>query len=230
MAPQYAMFKDSVVKVDASSCCQKVIGTCRGSNQRTCWWTLLVKKVIKLKKAFQAWSSQQSPEAADRYLEARRAAASAVAEAKTDMEAAWGGYGEDFQSASRKFWQTIQQLQKRKQGLAQAVFSQNCWPGLEMSLGCGSKSLKTVPTHLLQRRQRLKTSEEWLIHIPGRGCWGSQEAPQWPVPWGDEIHPEMLEALDTVGLSCLTHLFSSPFYTQKPHQRHIEGWQILHHL
>jgi len=69
--------------------------------------------------------AQGSPETADRYREARRAVASAVAEAKTRV---WDEFGETmekgFRLASRKFWQTVRRLRKGKQGLAQAVLSQ----------------------------------------------------------------------------------------------------------
>lgn len=47
-------------------------------------WRQPEKEAIKLKEeAFWAWLAQGSPEAADRYREARRAMASVVAEAKT---------------------------------------------------------------------------------------------------------------------------------------------------
>ncbi len=69
--------------------------------------------------------AQGSPEAADRYREARRAAASAVAEVKIWV---WEEFGKamekDFWFASRKFWQIVWWLGKRKQGLALAVLSQ----------------------------------------------------------------------------------------------------------
>ena len=68
--------------------------------------------------------AQGSPETADRYRQARRAAASAVTKAKTQV---WEEFGEamekDFRLASKKFWQTVRRLRKGKQGLAQAVFS-----------------------------------------------------------------------------------------------------------
>ena len=71
-----------------------------------------------------AWLAQGSPETADRYREARRAAASVVAKAKTRV---WEEFGEamekDFRLASKKFWQTVRRLRKGKQGLAQAVLS-----------------------------------------------------------------------------------------------------------
>ena len=69
-----------------------------------------MKEAIRLKKeAFRAWLAQGSPETADGYQEARRAAASAVAKAKTRV---WEEFGEamekDFRWASKKFWQTVQ--------------------------------------------------------------------------------------------------------------------------
>jgi len=84
-----------------------------------------VKEAARLKEAFPAWLAQGSPETADGYREAKRAAASALAEVKTWV---WEEFGEamekDFQLVSRKFWQTVRRLRKRKQGLAQAVLSQ----------------------------------------------------------------------------------------------------------
>ena len=85
----------------------------------------MVKEAVRLKKeAFRAWLAQGSPETADGYQEARRAVASAVAKAKTQV---WEEFGEamekDFRLASQKFWQTVRRPRKGKQGLAQAVFS-----------------------------------------------------------------------------------------------------------
>lgn len=64
----------SVVKVAALNCDQKVIGACKGSNLRSCWW-----------QAFWIWLVQRSPEAADGYRRAKTAAAQVVAEAKIWM-------------------------------------------------------------------------------------------------------------------------------------------------
>jgi len=89
------------VEAAARSCGQKAVGACHGNNLKS----VKVKEAVKLKKeAFRAWLAQGSPETADGYREARRVAASAVAEAKTRM---WEEFGEamekDFQLASRKF-------------------------------------------------------------------------------------------------------------------------------
>ena len=60
-----------------------------------------------------AWGT---PEAADGYRQAKRAAARVVAEAKTLV---WEKFGEameeDYRSASKKFWQTIRRLRRGKQ-------------------------------------------------------------------------------------------------------------------
>ena len=66
----------------------------------------VVREAVKLiKEAFRARLSQGSPEAADRYRVAKRAAALMVAETKTLV---WEEFGEtvekDFWLASRMFW------------------------------------------------------------------------------------------------------------------------------
>ena len=73
-----------------------------------------MRETVKLRKeAFRAWMSWRSPEAADRYQAAKRAAALVVAEAET----VWEEFGEtmekDSRLASRVFWQTTRQLRKQ---------------------------------------------------------------------------------------------------------------------
>jgi len=61
------------------------------------------------------------PEIADGYQEVRRAVASVVGEAKTQMwEELREAMEKDFRLASRTFWQTARRLRKGKQGLAQS--------------------------------------------------------------------------------------------------------------
>jgi len=68
MQSKWTMFKASIVEVADRSCGQKVIGACRGGNQRNRWWTPGVREAVKLKKeAFRPWLAQGSPEAADMY-------------------------------------------------------------------------------------------------------------------------------------------------------------------
>ncbi|KAM6943915.1 ectonucleoside triphosphate diphosphohydrolase 2-like [Lycodopsis pacificus] len=90
------MFKASIVDAAARSCGRKVIGACRGGNPRIRWWTPEVREAVKLKKeTFRAWLAQGSPEASERYRQARRAAAAVVTDTKTR---AW----EDFRETMEK--------------------------------------------------------------------------------------------------------------------------------
>ena len=119
------MFSTSIVDAAVRSCGRKVSSACRGINPRTRWRTLEVRDAVKLKKeSYQAWLARGTPEAADGYRQAKRAAARAVAEAKTRV---WEKFGEameeDYRSASRKFWQTIRRLRRGKQSSTNTVYS-----------------------------------------------------------------------------------------------------------
>jgi len=125
MQSEWITFKASTVEAADRGCGRKFIGACRGGNPRTRWWTPGVREAVKLKKeAFLAWLAQGSPEAADMYRQARRAAAAVVTDAKTRT---WEECGEamekDFRLAARRFWQTVRRVRKGKQGLPQAVLS-----------------------------------------------------------------------------------------------------------
>ena len=48
--PEWAMFKASIAEAAAGSCGLKVIGTSRGGNPRTPWWTPVVREAVRLKK------------------------------------------------------------------------------------------------------------------------------------------------------------------------------------
>ena len=55
------------------SCSQKVVRACCGSKARTSWWIPSVKEAVRQnKKAFQAWLTWKSPEAADGLQRARK--------------------------------------------------------------------------------------------------------------------------------------------------------------
>uniref|UniRef100_A0AAQ6IFT4 Endonuclease/exonuclease/phosphatase domain-containing protein n=1 Tax=Anabas testudineus TaxID=64144 RepID=A0AAQ6IFT4_ANATE len=122
---EWTMFSTSIVNAAVRSCGRRVSGACRGGNPRTRWWTLEVREAVKLKKeSYQAWLACGTPDAADGYRQAKRAAARAVAEAKTRT---WEKFGEameeDYRSASRKFWQTVRRLRRGKQFPANTVYS-----------------------------------------------------------------------------------------------------------
>ncbi|KAL1259177.1 hypothetical protein QQF64_009754 [Cirrhinus molitorella] len=97
------MFSTSIVDAAIRSCGCKASGACHGGNPRTRWWT---------------------PEAAVRYRWAKLVAAQVVVEAKTW---AWEEFREtmeeDYQSALKRFWQTVRHLKKRKQFFANTVYS-----------------------------------------------------------------------------------------------------------
>ncbi len=86
------MFSTSIVDVAVGSCGCKASGACHGGNPRTRWWTPEVRDAVKLKKeSYRAWLACGTPEAADGYRQAKRAAARVAAEAKTR---AWEEFGE----------------------------------------------------------------------------------------------------------------------------------------
>uniref|UniRef100_A0A3Q3X9E4 HAT C-terminal dimerisation domain-containing protein n=1 Tax=Mola mola TaxID=94237 RepID=A0A3Q3X9E4_MOLML len=108
------MFRAAIVEAAARSCGSKVAGASRGGNPRTRWWTPEVKGAVKLKKeTYRSWLACGTPEAADSYRQAKRSAARVVTEAKTRV---WEEFGEameqDFQSAPKKFWQTVRRLRR----------------------------------------------------------------------------------------------------------------------
>ncbi|TWW59288.1 hypothetical protein D4764_06G0008180 [Takifugu flavidus] len=112
--------------VVADRCCgRKVVGACRGGNARTRWWTPALRDAVRLKKElYRALLAGGTPEAADRYRQAKRSTATAVGEAKTRT---WEEFGEamenDFWTASKRFWTTIRHLRRRKQCTVSAVYS-----------------------------------------------------------------------------------------------------------
>jgi len=77
-----------------------------------------VKEAVRLKKeAFRAWFDQGSPKTADRYREARRAAASAVTEANTRVGGVRGGHGEGFSVGLKEVLANRLATQEWKAGL-----------------------------------------------------------------------------------------------------------------
>ena len=78
-----------------------------------------MRDAVKLmKESYWAFLACGTPEAADRYQQAKQCAAMAVAEAKTR---AWAE--NDFRTASKKFWITIRCLRRGKQCTANPVYS-----------------------------------------------------------------------------------------------------------
>ncbi|KAK0132211.1 putative uncharacterized transposon-derived protein F52C9.6 [Merluccius polli] len=118
---EWAMFRASIVKAADQSCGRKVVGACRGGNSRTRWWTPAVRDAVKLKESYRTVLACGTPEAAGRYRQAKRSAAVAVTEAKTQT---WEGEAmeNDFRTALKRFWTTIRHLRRGKQCIVNTVY------------------------------------------------------------------------------------------------------------
>ena len=215
MESEWAMFKTSIAEAAVRSCGRKATGACHGGNPRTRWWTPVVREAVRLKKeTFRAWLAQGSPEAADRYRSAKWTAAAAVAEAKTRV---WEEFGEamekDFRSASRKFWQAVRRLRKGRQGFPQTVYSR----GGELLTQTGD-IVGRWKEHFEELLNPVNTSSAEGAESEDSGVSSSISVAEvaevvkkflgGKAPGVDEIRPEMLKALDIVGLSWLARLFS----------------------
>ena len=116
----------------------------------------------------------------------------------------------DFWLASRKFCQTVWRLRKGKQGLAQAVFSR----GRELLTRTGDivgrwkeELLNLTNTSSVEEADSEDSGEVSSICL-AEVSESVEKLLSGKVPGVDEICPEMLKALDIVGLSWLTRLFS----------------------
>ncbi|TWW74380.1 hypothetical protein D4764_14G0003820 [Takifugu flavidus] len=189
-------------------CCgRKVVGACRGGNARTRWLTP-VRDAVKLKKeSYRTLLACGTPEAADRYRQAKQSVATAFAKAKTQ---AWEEFGEamenDFRMNSKRFWTTIRRLRKGKQCTLNTVYS-------------GDGVLLTSTRDVVDRWKEyfvdllnptnMPSSEEVGPGDLGLGSHisGTEVAEvvkkllSGKAPGVDEIRPEFLNALDVVGLS-----------------------------
>uniref|UniRef100_A0A673BTI1 Reverse transcriptase domain-containing protein n=1 Tax=Sphaeramia orbicularis TaxID=375764 RepID=A0A673BTI1_9TELE len=207
------MFSTSIVEAAARSCGRKVSGACRGGNPRTRWWTPEVRDAVKLKKeSYRALLARGTPEAADGYRKAKRAAAQAVVEAKTRV---WVEFGEameeDYRSASRKFWQTIRRLRRGKQCATNTVYSGS--GELLTSTGdvvgrwkeyfedllnpTATSSIEEAEAEVSEVDSSITQAE--VTEVVGKLLGGR-------APGVEEIRPEYLKSLDVQGLSWLTRL------------------------
>ena len=207
------MFRASIAEAADRCCGRKVVGVCRGGNTRTRWWTPAVRGAVKLKKeSYRAFLACGTPEAADRYRQAKRSAAAAVAEAKTR---AWEEFGEamenDFRTASKRFWTTIRHLRRGKQYSVNTVYGGD--GGLLTSTRDVVDRWKEYFEDLLNPTDTPSVGEAGSGD-PGVGsCISGAEVTEvvkkllgGRAPGVDEVRPEFLKALDVVGLSRLTRL------------------------
>uniref|UniRef100_A0A671UP04 Reverse transcriptase domain-containing protein n=1 Tax=Sparus aurata TaxID=8175 RepID=A0A671UP04_SPAAU len=212
---EWTMFSTSIVDAAVRSCGRKVSGACRGGNPQTRWWTPEVRVAVKLKKeSYRAWLSRGTPEAADGYRQAKRAAARAVSEAKTRV---WEEFGEamekDYRSASKKFWQTIRRLRRGKQSSTNTVYS----GGGELLTSTGDivgrwkeyfeDLLNPTDTPSIEEAEAGDSEVDRSI-TQAEVTEVVRKLLSGKAPGVDEIRPEYLKSLDVVGLSWLTRLYS----------------------
>ncbi|KAI3359362.1 hypothetical protein L3Q82_002862 [Scortum barcoo] len=210
---EWTMFSASIVDAAVRSCGRKVSGACRGGNPRTRWWTPEVRDAVRLKKeSYRTMLACGTPDAVDRYRQAKQAAARTVLEAKTRV---WEEFGEameeDYRSASKRFWQTVRRLRRGKQYSANTVYS----AGGELLTSTGDivgrwkKYFEDLlnPTDLPSNEEAEAGVSEVDSSITQaevtevvRKLLGGK------APGVDEIRPEYLKSLDVVGLSWLTRL------------------------
>ncbi|KAI3352582.1 hypothetical protein L3Q82_005519 [Scortum barcoo] len=132
------MFSASIVDAAVRSCGRKVSGACRGGNPRTRWWTMVVVDTGSkgCRQAEEGVLSHRTmlacgtPDAVDRYRQAKCQAASPGAVLEAKKTRVWEEFGEameeDYRSASKRFWQTansIRRLRRGKQYSANTVYS-----------------------------------------------------------------------------------------------------------
>uniref|UniRef100_A0AAV2MQG6 ribonuclease H n=1 Tax=Knipowitschia caucasica TaxID=637954 RepID=A0AAV2MQG6_KNICA len=155
-----------------------------------------------------------TPEAAVQYRQAKRAAARAVAEAKTRD---WEEFGEsmehDYRSASKRFWQTVRRLRRGKQFFANTVYGAG--GGLLTSTGdivgrwkeYFEVLLNPPATSSVQEAEAEDVGADTSISLAEvTKVVGSLHGGK--APGVDEIRPDYLKSLDVVGLSWLTRLCS----------------------
>uniref|UniRef100_A0A669C209 Reverse transcriptase domain-containing protein n=1 Tax=Oreochromis niloticus TaxID=8128 RepID=A0A669C209_ORENI len=212
---EWTMFSVSIAEAAALSCGRKVVGACRGGNPRTKWWTPEVKGATRLKKeSYRAWLACGTPEAADRYRQAKRNATRAVAEAKTRV---WEEFGEamekDFRTASKRFWQTVRRLRRGKRCSTCTVYSAG-----GALLTSTEKIVRRWKEYFEDLLNPTDTSSEEEAESgdegndpPISGVEVTEAVKQLlggRAPGVDEVRPEFLKALDVVGLSWLTRLYN----------------------
>ncbi|KAK3532983.1 hypothetical protein QTP70_006201 [Hemibagrus guttatus] len=210
---EWTMFSSSIVDAAIRSCGRKVSGAGRGGNPRTQWWTLEVRDSVKLKKeSYRAWLAQGTPEAAEAYRQAKRAAARVVLEAKTRV---WEEFGEatekDYQMTSGKFWQNVRHLRRGKQLSTNTVYI----GGGELLASTGDivgrwkeyfeDLLNPTDTPSVEEPEAEDSEVDSFI-TEAEVTEVVQQLLSGKALGVDDIHPEYLKSLDVVGLSWLTCL------------------------
>ncbi|KAI3366015.1 hypothetical protein L3Q82_009843 [Scortum barcoo] len=174
------MFSASIVDAAVRSCGRKVSGACRGGNPRTRWWTPEVRDAVRLKKeSYRTMLACGTPDAVDRYRQAKQAAARTVLEAKTRV---W----EEFVQGGELLTST-EDIVGRWKKYFEDLLNPTDLPSNEEAEDGDSE----VDSSITQAEVT-----EVVQQAPRSG----------KAPGVDEIRPEYLKSLDVVGLSWLTRL------------------------
>ena len=94
------------------------------SEKRTPWWNQEVKEAIRTKKdVFKAWlQDRSSSDLQSRYIEARKAATSAVKKSKEKSREEFGRRLDfNYFSANKVFWQTIRRLRGKRSSITYSI-------------------------------------------------------------------------------------------------------------
>ncbi|KAI3374743.1 hypothetical protein L3Q82_021294 [Scortum barcoo] len=168
------------------SCGRKVSGACRGGNPRTRWWTPEVRDAVRLKKeSYRTMLACGTPDAVDRYRQAKQAAARTVLEAKTRV---WEEFGEAMEEDYRcgELLTSTGDIVGRWKKYFEDLLNPTDLPSNEEA----EAGVSEVDSSITQA----EVTEVVRKLLSGK------------APGVDEIRPEYLKSLDVVGLSWLTRL------------------------
>ncbi|KAK7929823.1 hypothetical protein WMY93_006218 [Mugilogobius chulae] len=191
---EWTMFSASIVNAAARSCGRKVSGASRGGNPRTRWWCPEVRDAVRLKKeCYQALLACSTPDTVERYRQAKRTAACAVAEAKTRS---WEEFGEAMEEDHRAGGElltstgdVVGRWKEYFEGLLNPTTTSSDEEAETEDSGEDSSITQAEVTEVVDKL------------LGGK------------APGVDEIRPEYLKSLDVVGLSWLTRLCNIAWQT-----------------
>ncbi|KAK7916392.1 hypothetical protein WMY93_012153 [Mugilogobius chulae] len=191
---EWTMFSASIVNAAARSCGRKVSGASRGGHPRTRWWRPEVRDAVRLKKeCYQALLACSTPDTVERYRQAKRTAACAVAEAKTRS---WEEFGEAMEEDHRAGGElltstgdVVGRWKEYFEGLLNPTATSSDEEAETEDSGEDSSITQAEVTEVVDKL------------LGGK------------APGVDEIRPEYLKSLDVVGLSWLTRLCNIAWQT-----------------
>ncbi|KAK3520878.1 hypothetical protein QTP86_015402 [Hemibagrus guttatus] len=163
--------------------------------------------------------AQGTPDTAEAYRQAKQAAAWVVSEAKTQV---WEEFGEaidkDYRTASGKFWQTVRHLRRGKQLSANTVYSE----GGELLASTGDtvgrwkehfgNLINPTDTPFIEEPEAEDSEIDSFI-TQAEVTEVVQQLLSEKAPGVGEIRPGYLKTLDVVGLSWLTRLCNTAWWS-----------------